>query len=226
MKKFVFLLISLLLVCSMSMAMAETTVTAKPGDTLTLDVVLTSGGGETASVGIKTNDAPITYISASGCGPNDVVPPNGDNGFNGKFTLWNLDGVTLSSDGSVLSGSLDSYTIQTLVAGQIGTLTFKVNDDAAAGTYTVEAYVAVGSVAVDSKITFTIEEQVSERVPGDVNEDGKVNSVDAQLTMKYAAKWDVAINLSNADVNADGKVNSADAQLIMKYAAKWDVELK
>ena len=216
MKKFVFLLISLLLVCSMSMAMAETTVTAKPGDTLTLDVVLTSGGGETASVGIKTNDAPIAYVSASGCGPNDVVPPNGDSGFNGKFTLWNLDGVTLSSDGSVLSGSLDSYTIQTLVAGQIGTLTFKVNDDAAAGTYTVEAYVAVGSVAVDSKITFTIEETVPDKLLGDVNGDGVVDGRDSVRLMKYLLDSTVQIVDVNSDVNEDGVIDGRDSIRLMK----------
>ena len=102
------------------------------------------------------------------------------------------------------------------------------------GTTTVTVKANDGSgVAVSFDVTVYNPNQEEEpplgdvvRIPGDVNDDGKVNSLDAQLTMKYAAKWAVTINLINADVNADGKVNSVDAQLILKYAAKWDVVLR
>lgn len=216
MKKIVSLLLSLLMLCLASMAMAETTVTANPGDILTLDIVLTSGGGETASIGINTNDAPVTFVSASGCTPNDVVPPNGDSGFAGKFNLWNLSGIELSADGSVISGDPSNYTIQTLAAGQIGTLTFQVNDDAAAGTYTVEAYVALGSVAVDSKITFTIEEQVPDKLLGDVNGDGVVDGRDSVRLMKYLLDSTVQIVDVNSDVNEDGVIDGRDSIRLMK----------
>ena len=64
------------------------------------------------------------------------------------------------------------------------------------------------------------------RVPGDVNEDGKINSRDALAILRYAAGQDVSINTANADVNEDGKINSRDALAILRYAAGQDVVLK
>ena len=57
---------------------------------------------------------------------------------------------------------------------------------------------------------------------GDVNGDGKVNVLDANMVRKAAAKL---ITLDEeetkaADVNGDGKVNVLDANLIRKFAAK------
>ena len=56
---------------------------------------------------------------------------------------------------------------------------------------------------------------------GDVNGDGKINTADAVVVLKYAAGM---ISLDNnqlvaGDTNHDGKVNTADAVLILKYAA-------
>lgn len=215
MKKIVFLLLSPLLVCAMTMAMAETVVTAKPGDTLTLDIVLTSGGGETASVGLKTNEAPVTFAGAVGTTPNDVVPPVG---FGGAFVITNLGNVTLSPDGSVASGDLSNPSIQTIAAGQIGTVTFTVNEDAAPGTYTVEAYVILGSVAVDSEITFTIEEDEDEptKLLGDVNGDGTVDGRDSIRLMKYLLDSSAQIVEINSDVNEDGVIDGRDSIRLMK----------
>ena len=57
---------------------------------------------------------------------------------------------------------------------------------------------------------------------GDVNSDGKVNTIDANLVRKFAVKLE---NLDEAqqkiaDVNGDGKVNVIDASLIRKFVAK------
>lgn len=59
-------------------------------------------------------------------------------------------------------------------------------------------------------------------IMGDINKDGKVNSTDARLALRYAAKLETptAEQFALADVNGDAKVNSTDAQLINKYAAK------
>lgn len=64
------------------------------------------------------------------------------------------------------------------------------------------------------------------RVPGDVNEDGKINSRDALAVIRYAVGQSVSINTANADVNADGKINSRDALAIIRYAVGQDVVLK
>ena len=57
---------------------------------------------------------------------------------------------------------------------------------------------------------------------GDVNDDGKINVVDANLVRRYSAKL---ITLGKeeavaADVNGDGKINVVDANLIRRYSAK------
>lgn len=66
------------------------------------------------------------------------------------------------------------------------------------------------------------------RLPGDANNDGLVNALDAMTIAKYSAGWEnVTIDLSNADVTADGDVNALDAMNIAKYSAGWEgVELK
>lgn len=56
---------------------------------------------------------------------------------------------------------------------------------------------------------------------GDVNKDGKINSLDAAKILKYDAKLTELAEdeLVTADVNGDGKVNSLDAAKILKYDA-------
>ncbi|MBR3953421.1 MAG: leucine-rich repeat protein [Oscillospiraceae bacterium] len=57
---------------------------------------------------------------------------------------------------------------------------------------------------------------------GDINDDGKVNVLDANLIRRYAARlieFDER-QISAADVSGDGKVNVLDANLVRRYAAK------
>ena len=227
MKKIVSLLLCVLLLGAMSTALADTVVTVKPGDVLTLDVSLTSASGLLAKIGIVVGDgAPVTFVDAVGVvgdGANDTVPPQS---FDDYFDIVNINDVTLSADGTVLSGDLTDYTLaDSLVTGQIGTLTFAVNDDATPGTYQVSTKVIIGSCTVDGTITFTVEE-ASDRVPGDVNDDGVVDMRDSVLLDRYLAEWDVTINMSNADVTGDGVVDMRDSVLLDRYLAEWDVTLQ
>lgn len=64
------------------------------------------------------------------------------------------------------------------------------------------------------------------RIPGDANNDGKVDVNDAMLVMKQGAGWNVTLNAENADVNASGSVNIYDALLILQYSAGADVTLQ
>lgn len=64
------------------------------------------------------------------------------------------------------------------------------------------------------------------RIPGDANEDEKVDLHDALLIMQYAAGWNLSINGHAADVNADGRVSVDDAILIFQYDSGLDVELR
>ena len=64
------------------------------------------------------------------------------------------------------------------------------------------------------------------RIPGDANEDGKVDIIDALLTLQYSVGWDVEINVDNANVNGDDAVNIMDALLILQYSVGWEVKLQ
>ncbi len=66
----------------------------------------------------------------------------------------------------------------------------------------------------------------ADRVPGDVNGDGKVDAKDGLLVMQYDAGWNVSIDPDNADVNANGAADLGDAVLIFQYAAGQEVTLK
>ncbi len=62
--------------------------------------------------------------------------------------------------------------------------------------------------------------------PGDVNGDGKINSLDGLMLMRYLNGWQITIPSPEAmDVNADGKVNSLDGLLLMRYLNGWDITL-
>ena len=63
-------------------------------------------------------------------------------------------------------------------------------------------------------------------IPGDVNEDGKVNIRDLGLVQQSLNGWNVTLNTDAADVNGDGKVNIRDLGLIQQYLNGWNVELK
>ena len=59
-------------------------------------------------------------------------------------------------------------------------------------------------------------------LPGDVNIDGKINSTDARLLLRAAAKIIPETKLLRAlgDLNADGRINSADARADLQISAR------
>ena len=211
MKKLVSLLIGLMMVFIVSAAMAETVIVA-PGDTLEFDVNLVSASGNGAKIGLETNDAPVTFVSAVGGSVNDTVPPKA---FNDFFVVVNIDGVDISADGTGLSGSLQDYSLAALADGHIGTLTFMVDEDAAEGTYTVETVKVVGYCTVDGSITFEVK-AASDRLPGDVDVDGDVDLIDVMLTSTYVYVEANDINLLNADMDEDGEITLMDIMAIAR----------
>ena len=226
MKKIVSLLLGLLMIFTACTAMAET-VTAKPGDELSFDIYISGASGEYARVGIKTNDAPVTFKSAVGGSVNDVVPPAS---FSGVFAIVADDGVTIAPDGGNISG--DPAGPVSLKDGKIGTVTFKVTEDYEAGrAYTVEAYKVAGSVTVEGNITFIVEEETTDKLLGDVNGDGEIDGRDQVRLMRYLVAMDeedpvvsVQIVEINSDMNEDGKLDGRDSIRLMKLLVLMDEE--
>jgi len=54
---------------------------------------------------------------------------------------------------------------------------------------------------------------------GDVNNDGKVNSIDSTIILQYDSKILTTIDSVRADVTGDERVNSLDAQVILQYTS-------
>ena len=109
-------------------------------------------------------------------------------------------------------------------------LTFVVNPDAS-GTAVVEiptdsneydfVFARGNDTTIINAATVNGALDIASLVLGDVDENGKVNVIDANLIRRYAARL-VELNgtqLLAADVNGDGKVNVIDANLVRRYVA-------
>src|SRR3990167_8076125 len=96
------------------------------------------------------------------------------------------------------------------------------------------AILFIGALALAIPITITLvgqQQDIRQRastalIPGcgslgDVNGDGKINSIDSNLILQYEAGL-ISISkiiAANSDVNKDGKINSIDSNLILQYEA-------
>ena len=72
--------------------------------------------------------------------------------------------------------------------------------------------------------TITVEEIPEPELPiiGDVNGDGKVDTVDATAIQQYSIDLPVdGFNAELADVNGDGRISILDATCVQKYAADY-----
>ncbi len=227
MKKLVSLLLVLMMVFTVSMAMAETVVVA-PGDSLSFDVEISGASGKGARIGLdlgpEDNEAPVIFDKAEGGSVNDTVPPKA---FNDYFVVVNLDGIDLLPSGENWSGDLTAkYPVLDLANGHIGTVYFDVDTEAAEGIYTVSAVKAEGSCTVTGSITFEVKKPVvSDRLPGDVNDDGFVDMFDVIDFMDWYCGAPMTINESNGDVNADGFADMFDIIQIMDWYCGGPVEL-
>lgn len=217
MKKIVSLLLSLMLIGLMGTALADTVDAGvvESGAQLTIKIDLTAVAGEAAVIGIVTNDAPVEFVSASGTSTNDTIAPNSDpnSGLKGSFWIVNMPNASFDGNGNPVG---TDFTNAPLVTGHVANLTIKVSDTASAGTYTVGTKLLEGSssIVVDGQVTFTVK---SDRLPGDVDEDGDVDLVDIMKTANYIyVEKESYINLTNADVDADGSITLVD---IMRIAS-------
>lgn len=141
-----------------------------------------------------------------------------------------------SGNGYVVTGYSGSETTVTVPDWYKGLPVTEIGSGAFQGKSGVKAVslpstvVRIGASAFKgctglSKVTTYIasekpaEPDTPERVPGDANGDGQVDSRDALLVLQYGAGWNVSLEKANADMDADGSITLNDAVLIFWSAA-------
>ena len=82
-----------------------------------------------------------------------------------------------------------------------------------------------GSIVTISGTSVSAQRARNNRKPGDANEDGVVDIVDAMMILRYDCGWNVTVNMSNSDVNGDNAVDIVDAMMILRYDCGWNVNL-
>lgn len=194
---------------------------------------------------IKDTNAPtITVATVNGSAGKEVtvgISIENNPGINGLSFKINYDKSKLSLTGyedGTLSGwivgvgagerAVWSNTSNSSDKGEVLKLKFTVLDSAGEGTAKVEIIDLMACNDEDKEIEFSVVSgcvNIKNRLPGDVNNDGKVNIFDVTRLERYLAGFNVEINKNNANVNGDDKVNLFDLTRLKRYLAGFDVEL-
>lgn len=188
----------------------------------------------------------ITVSSQTGC-PGDIVQVKVSLDNNTGLTGLQLDiaydemllltNVEINSDfgGAMIETSNPYKNPQTLTMisplaenttnGVLATFSFTIAEDAP-NNYNAnivvtptEAYNESGDIAltvINGSVT------VYHGLPGDINEDSKVDTRDAILLFRYVAGWDVDVDTAALDVNGDNKITTKDAVTLFRYVAGWE----
>ena len=180
------------------------TAKARASSNVTVDISLKDNPGVSAiTLAIAYDTDKLELVSSE------------DGGLTGWFVakkaVWTSSGADSSYNGVILS------------------LTFKVKEGVEDGTIPVTVSYSSGdignndeeslfpSVVAGGVTVFSV-------LPGDINGDGNVNSLDLIRLKKYIADDTTAL-VGSGDVNGDGNVNSLDLIRLKKYIAGSDVEL-
>ena len=71
---------------------------------------------------------------------------------------------------------------------------------------------------IDGKGGYAVMLSELSALPGDMNNDGILNALDASEILKYAVGISAGANLAVADLNGDGTVNASDAAAVLRMA--------
>lgn len=185
---------------------ATGTVTANPGDTVTVPIQISNP--DNISIGYLQLDLAlpdgVTLMSANACGSATGMSAMASNNVVTLFTV----------EEKLLNGKILELTLATDTMCD----------------FPMNIRVSPVVTSLDEKIIYcngfsmTIEKK--NRTPGDVTDDGVIDSRDSLRLLKYLAHWDVTINAENAEVTGDGVIDSRDSLRLLKYLAHWDVTLQ
>ena len=109
-------------------------------------------------------------------------------------------------------------------------LIFKILDKTESGTTPIEVTYESDNVynLNGENIEFAVKDgtvNIRNYIPGDINNDGKVNNKDFSRLFQYLSGWDVEVNEAALDVNGDGSVNNKDATRLFQYVSGWNVDI-
>lgn len=71
---------------------------------------------------------------------------------------------------------------------------------------------------IDGKGDYAVMLSELSALPGDMNNDGILNALDASEILKYSVGISAGANLAAADLNGDGTVNASDAAAVLRMA--------
>lgn len=150
---------------------------------------------------------------------NNSSAPEGEQTYTLSGSI-NVSGATVTLlHGDNVVSTITAGTTYRIEHLAVGVYTLQVSKD---GYETAEYGIVIATDTVQD-VTLT---SSASYIPGDVNEDGKVNIRDLGLVQQSLNGWNVTLNTDAADVNRDGKVNIRDLGLIQQYLNGWNVELK
>lgn len=175
------------------------TVSAKKGETVTLSVYINAKNASMVTINCSWDASVFEFVSSE------------------------------CTEGQCTNGTFSMYSLTGTINGKIGTITLRLKNDIADGTFKVtanvrEAYdIDENTVACKAAVDNV---KVSSRVPGDVTGDGTVDGRDLLRLAKYLGGYDVSIVEDNSTVNGDTVVDGRDLLRLAKYLGGYSVELQ
>lgn len=152
------------------------------------------------------------------------------------LTLKSAEGVDMDV---MFSENLTDYPF--VASWESGTKEIDTNEAVVKLTFTVKENTSEGiypiTVEIDDDDFYNIKEEnikfevvngaitVRSYLPGDINNDGKVNMKDLTRLHQYINGWKVTVVQEAIDVNGDGKVNMKDLTRLHQYINGWKVEI-
>lgn len=194
-------------------------VSASPGDSVEVDIVLEHNPGILGATLTFTFDQDLTLVDAQAGEAFSCLTMTKPGRFGSPCNfVW--DGIDL--------------TEEDIRDGVILTLTFQVSADAAVGeALPVSVSYAPGGITGKDLNPVELDIQngavtVLDFIPGDLNGDQLVSTTDVILLRRHlAGGYDLTVDERAADVNADGYINATDVITIRRYlAGGYGVELK
>lgn len=192
---------------------------ASPGSTVDVNIELKNNPGILGATLKFTYDRELTLVSASSGEAFSSLTMTKPGKFDSPCQfVW--DGQDISE--------------KDIKDGVILTLTFEVGEAVELGkTLNIDVSYNNGDV-IDKNLDPVKVQTVSGKLtvinytPGDLNNDGMINTTDVILLRRYiAGGYAVTVNESAADVNEDGKSNTTDVILLRRYiAGGYGIDLK